>query len=153
MPKKSLRFTTTLARHGNKPLIVLPESVSAVWGDKPYYFVTGTVGGRSLRGRTERIEGRHALSLGQAWLRDNPLPDDEQIEVELWQEPPQVEDLPDDFADALRAQPEALTFFESLATFYRKGYLRWIEEAKRPETRARRIQEAVQLLREGRAQR
>jgi uncharacterized protein YdeI (YjbR/CyaY-like superfamily) len=41
----------------------------------------------------------------------------------------------------------------SLATFYRTGYVRWIEEAKRPETRARRIAETVEALAEGKKQR
>jgi uncharacterized protein YdeI (YjbR/CyaY-like superfamily) len=57
-----------------------------------------------------------------------------------------------DIADAVRADPQARAFFESLASFYRKNYVRWIEEAKRPETRAKRIAEAVSLLNAGRKQ-
>jgi hypothetical protein len=44
------------------------------------------------------------------------------------------------------AEPEARRFFESLPTFYRTNYVRWIEESKRPETRAKRIADAVAKL-------
>lgn len=48
---------------------------------------------------------------------------------------------------------EAKAFFEGLATFYRNGYLRWIEGAKRPETRSARIVEVLGLLKAGKKQR
>lgn len=50
------------------------------------------------------------------------------------------------------AEPEAKAFFDSLATFYRKNYIRWIESAKRPETRGARIAEMVTLLKAGQKQ-
>jgi uncharacterized protein YdeI (YjbR/CyaY-like superfamily) len=53
----------------------------------------------------------------------------------------------------LETEPDARRFFESLATFYRKGYIRWIEQAKRPETRDRRIAETVAALKAGKRQR
>jgi len=43
--------------------------------------------------------------------------------------------------------------WDSLATFYRKGYTRWVEEAKRPETRTKRLAEMVELLKAGKRQR
>ena len=56
-------------------------------------------------------------------------------------------------AAALEASPTARAFFEGLATFYRKGYLRWIDGARRPETRVSRIREMVGLLDAGKKQR
>ncbi len=50
-------------------------------------------------------------------------------------------------AAALDARPEARAFFESLATFYRRGYLRWVDATtRRPDVRAARIAEMVELL-------
>ena len=37
-------------------------------------------------------------------------------------------------------------FFESLPTFYRKNFMRWIDSAKRPETRAKHIAEVIETL-------
>ena len=50
-------------------------------------------------------------------------------------------------------EPAARRLFESLPTFYRKNFLRWIESAKRPETRARRIAETVATLKAGKRER
>ena len=45
-------------------------------------------------------------------------------------------------------------FFDSLAQFYRNGYLRWIDATKRsPDQRAARIAEMVELLKAGRKER
>ncbi len=50
---------------------------------------------------------------------------------------------------ALATNTVAKAFFDGLPTFYRKNYIRWIESAKRPETRAKRIVEMMALLAEG----
>jgi len=70
--------------------------------------------------------------------------------VELEPEGPQRGDLADDFASALEASPAAAAFFDTLAQFYRKAYLRWIDATtRRPEVRAARIAEVVDLLAAG----
>jgi uncharacterized protein YdeI (YjbR/CyaY-like superfamily) len=74
------------------------------------------------------------------------------VDVVLSPEGPQAEGLPTDVAGALDAEPQAKVFFESLATFYRNTYIKWIESARRPETRAARISEMVNLLKAGKKQ-
>jgi uncharacterized protein YdeI (YjbR/CyaY-like superfamily) len=54
--------------------------------------------------------------------------------------------MPPEFRRALRASPAAWRTFESLAPSYRRLYVGWIAQAKREETRARRIDEAISLL-------
>jgi uncharacterized protein YdeI (YjbR/CyaY-like superfamily) len=50
---------------------------------------------------------------------------------------------------ALRKHPVALGRFEALAPAQRRRYLAWIESAKRDETKARRLEEAIRLLTAG----
>ncbi len=50
---------------------------------------------------------------------------------------------------ALRKQPAAWRYFEGLASSHRRRYIGWIESAKREETKARRLQEAIRLLTAG----
>jgi uncharacterized protein YdeI (YjbR/CyaY-like superfamily) len=102
-----------------------------------------------VRGRLTERDGAHYLELGPAWCRDNRLAGQTDVEVALAPEGPQVASMAADLRAALNAEPEARRFFESLATFYRKGFLRWIDGAKRPETRARRIADTVAALRAG----
>lgn len=54
--------------------------------------------------------------------------------------------LPADLAQALAAEPEAQARFASLALSHQREYMRWIEEAKKPETRARRIAGTVKKI-------
>jgi uncharacterized protein YdeI (YjbR/CyaY-like superfamily) len=62
--------------------------------------------------------------------------------------------VPHDLAEALAAVPEAKARFDELAFTHRKEYVRAVLEAKRPETRARRIERTVeQLGQEARAKR
>jgi hypothetical protein len=54
----------------------------------------------------------------------------------------------------LQTSLQARAFFDSLATFYRKGYLRWIDATtRRPDVRARRIAEMITLLEQRKKQR
>ena len=57
--------------------------------------------------------------------------------------------VPEDFKRALDAEPAAGDFFASLGPTKRYSFLYRIEDAKRPETRAKRIAEYVELLAEG----
>ncbi len=50
---------------------------------------------------------------------------------------------------ALRKKPAAWRYFEGLAPSHRRRYVGWIESAKREETKARRLQEAIRLLSAG----
>ena len=53
--------------------------------------------------------------------------------------------VPPDLSDALAADPAARTHFERFSPSARKAYLYWLNGAKRPETRARRLAEIVRL--------
>lgn len=53
--------------------------------------------------------------------------------------------VPDDLRTALAAQPDAQALFDGAAPSYRRNVLRWIAQAKRPPTRAARIETVVAL--------
>ena len=52
--------------------------------------------------------------------------------------------MPDDLLGALGANPEATANFEAFPTSSKKIILYWVANAKRPETRAKRIEETVE---------
>ncbi|HET8621428.1 MAG TPA: YdeI/OmpD-associated family protein [Acidimicrobiales bacterium] len=60
------------------------------------------------------------------------------------------EPLPADLAAALAGDPAAAAAFDRLAPSHRREYVQWITEAKRAETRARRVVGTLDRLREGR---
>ena len=59
---------------------------------------------------------------------------------------PSATEIPAYVEKALKANMRAWKFFQQLAPSYRRAYIGWIESAKREETKARRIREAVRLL-------
>src|SRR5262249_32874250 len=112
--------------------------------------VGGSIDGRHVRGRLQPGGGGWVLPLGARWQRDMGYAAGDQVTVELAPEGPQRGDLADDIAAALAASPAAAAFFGTLAPFYRKAYLRWIDATKRrPDVRAARIAEVVSLLAAG----
>lgn len=58
-------------------------------------------------------------------------------------------EVPDDLKEALKKNAEAQTHFDNFAYSHKKEYLEWITEAKRAETRASRIEKAVEMLSQG----
>lgn len=58
-------------------------------------------------------------------------------------------DIPQELSEALARNRKAKDFFEKLAPTYRRHFIGWIVTAKRPETRARRLNESLALLGRG----
>lgn len=145
-------FQTTLQGDGSRVYITIPFDPNGVWGSKERHYVTGTINGIKFRGLLSAEAGNYVMPIGAAWRRDNGLAAGAAVTVSLTPEGPQQETLAPDVAAALANAPAATAFFNTLATFYRKNYIRWIESAKKPETRAARISEMIALLQAGKRQ-
>lgn len=57
--------------------------------------------------------------------------------------------IPADFQKAIKANQAASTVFADFSYSHRREYVRYIDEAKKPETRARRIEQSVAMIAEG----
>ena len=145
-------FKTVVNKSGSRVFIPIPFNPNDVWGVKQRHHVTGTVSGHGVRGSLGSDGQQYFLPLGAAWRRGCGIDAGDNVEVVISPEGPQSEGLSADVVAALDAAPQARAFFESLATFYRNTYIKWIESAKKPETRNARIQEMIQLLKAGKKQ-
>jgi len=145
-------FKAVVSKEGSRVFIPLPFNPNDVWGVKGRHHIRGTVNGLGVRGSLGSDGTQFFLLLGAAWRRDCGIEAGTQVDVVLSPEGPQSESLSPDVAAALDAEPQAKAFFESLATFYRNAYIKWIESAKRPETRSARIHEMIELLKAGKKQ-
>jgi hypothetical protein len=135
-------------------VLVIPFDPDEMWGGKAEHPVGGTINGRRVRGRLTRGSDGWVFTLSPMWLRDAEVMAGQDVQVELTPEGPQRGDLADDIAAALAASPDAAAFFDTLAQFYRKAYLRWIDATtRRPDLRAARIAEVIDLLAAGIKQR
>src|SRR6202051_1338892 len=143
----SQRFRAFIAADpGGSAVITVPFDPDETWGAKANHPVGGTIDGRRFRGRLS--PGGSGWVLPVRLHAGVAIGDD--VTVELAPEGPQRGDLADDIAAALAANLAAGAFFDTLAQFYRKAYLRWIDATtRRPDVRAARIAEVVDLLAAG----
>lgn len=59
--------------------------------------------------------------------------------------------IPDDFMKLLQKHKNCLTTFQNFSYSHQKEYIEWITEAKREETRQKRIKSAIEMLKEGKS--
>jgi len=147
----SQRFRAVIDRGpDDSAVIAMPFDPDEAWGAKANHPVGGAIGSCRIRSRLMPADGGWVLTLAQKRLLDLGLAIGDEVTIELAPEGPQRGDLSDDIAEALAARPEAAAFFDTLAQFYRKAYLRWIDATtRRPDVRAARIAEVVDLLAAG----
>jgi hypothetical protein len=131
-------------------VVVVPFDPDEAWGAKSRHHVHGTVNGCRVRITLEPAGDGWAFSMPPSRAQTLGLADGAEVTGELAPEGPQRGDLAEDLAAALAANPAAGAFFDTLAQFYRKGYLRYIDATtRRPDVRAARIAEVVGLLEQG----
>jgi hypothetical protein len=134
--------------------IELPFDPAAEWGKKRRHFVRGEIAGAEFEGSLGSRGGKAFMPLNKELRARAGVEPGARVAVrmESAEEAPQAE-LPPELEAALADQPDARSFLDGLSAFYRNEYAEWVAGAKKPETRAKRAQETVALLREGRKQR
>ncbi len=148
----SVRLTFTLVPRGPAAAVVLSdEQVAAVGEGAKRFPVVATVNGYTWRTTVTRMRGEFLLGLNRAVREQVGAQAGDTVEVELELDSAEREvEVPEALVAALAADPEARAAFEGLAFTHRKEFARWIQEAKRDETRERRVAGALEMLREGR---
>ncbi len=146
-----ITFTTELQPRGNASAVVLTDAQMEIVGEgskRPP--VRATINGFSWRSRLARMSGENLLGLSRAIREESgvQIGDVVEVTVALDSEPREVV-VPEVLAAALLDDPVAGAAFEALAYTHRKEFARWIEEAKKDETRQRRVVQALQMLRGG----
>lgn len=147
-----MRFRTTVELGGKTATgLRVPAEVVAglAKGKKPPVRVT--IKGHTYRSTVAVMGGAYFLPLsaenrGSAGVAAG---DEVDVDLELDTEPREVS-LPPDFTDALGRDGDAQRFFDGLSYSHKRRYVMGIEEAKTAETRQRRIDKAVSMLRDGR---
>jgi len=136
---------------GPAAAIVLDDDQVAAIGEGAKRFpVLAAVNGYEWRTTVTRMGGEFALGFSRAVRDGAGVETGEVIEVEITLDlAERTVDVPAALSEALAGDPQARAAFDRLAYTHRKEYARWIEEAKRPETRARRTARALEMLRAG----
>ena len=127
--------------------VVVPLDVPAVFG-RARPPVRGTINGSPLRSTIAKYSDDYFLVINRKVREAAGVAAGEtgDIELELDTKPRTVR-VPKDLAGALDEETRAA--FDRMSYTHRREYVEWIGEAKREETRRRRIAKAVELIGEG----
>jgi hypothetical protein len=151
MPAKRFRVVLEKAEESEATGIRIPFDVLKVYGTRARVPVRGTINGFPYRSSISPMgEGCHFMPVNKS-LRDGArAKGGDTISVVMERdEEPRVITPPQDLARALKADKGAQAVWEKLSYTHQKEYANAVEEAKRPETRARRIEKAVADLSAG----
>ena len=142
------RFRAALNRGDRGGYMVeVPLDVRAVFGEARAP-VRGTVNGTPFTGRISVYGGTYYLGFNKEIRDAAGIGDGDVLRIELERDDaPREVVVPTDLESALSAAG-LREQFDALAFTHRREYVEWIEEASE-ETRARRLEKAVEMLREG----
>lgn len=146
-----ITFRTTIELGGKTATgFAVPDDVVASLGAGRRPAVRVSLGQHSYRTTIASMGGRFMIPLSA----DNRAAagvaagDDVEVQLEADTAPREVA-LPADLADALAHDEPARTFFQALAYTHRKEWVRWIEDAKKPQTRTTRLAATIDALHAG----
>ncbi len=146
-----MKFRATVELGGKTATgIQVPEDMVAALGSGNRPPVTVTIGGHTYRTTVARMGGRFLVPLSVENRTAAGVAAGDQVDVDI--EPdigPREVAVPDDLAAALAQNETARANFDGLSYTHRKEWVRWIEEAKRAETRATRLAKTVESLHAG----
>lgn len=146
-----MKFRTMIEGTGKTTTgIIVPPEVVAELGQTKRPAVRVTVGGHTYRSTVSSMSGTFMISLSAENRAKAGVAAGDEVDVELVLDTaPRAVAVPSDLAKALKGDPEAKRFFESLSYSNQSWYVIWIEGAKKADTRERRVAKAVTMLREG----
>jgi hypothetical protein len=144
----ALQIHTVLEPVGPATAIELTDDQVVELGGGKRPPVRVTIGDRTARLRLAVMGGRNLIGLSKAARVELAVEIGDEITATIELDAAErVVEVPPDLAAALAAEPPLRTAFEALSFTHRKEHVRAITEAKRPETRARRVAATLDLLR------
>jgi len=147
-----LRFAARLVRHPNtakndSTVLNLPEPIA-----KKLHGLTtleGTINDHPFRAPLdETATGRCSLRVNKAMLKGARADVGDTVNLAVLGPEPKLK-IPADLRRAFAPSHEAQELWKDLAPLAQRDWVRWIEGAKTPETRARRITRTIDQLAEG----
>jgi len=131
--------------------VVVPDGIVEALGGGVRARVRGTLSGVEFRSNLMRYGGVVWLGVHKATAEAACVAHGDPVTVEMaLDETPRVVEVPEALQRALDGDAAAREAFDGLAFTHRKEYAQWVAEAKKDETRDRRVAETIEGLRAGR---
>lgn len=145
------RFRALVERgEGSVCAISIDFDVEQTFGKRGRVPVRGTLNGAPFRSSLFPMGGCHFMVVNRHLREAAGVSGGETVTVTMERDDePRTIEPPADFARALKANEEARATWDDLSYTHRREHVEHIEEAKKPETRSRRIEKSVALLAAG----
>jgi hypothetical protein len=151
MPAKK-RFSVLLEKDADSETtaITIPFNVKETWGTGGLVRVRGTINGFAFRSSVFPMGGgTHYMVINKDMRAGSGVRGGETITVTMERDDePRTVEVPKDFAAALKKDKQAQAVWDNLSYTHRKEHVKAIIEAKKPETRVRRIEKSIAQLSE-----
>jgi len=146
-----VKFRTVVLLNGKTATgLQVPDEIVTALGSGQRPKVRLTIGGHTYRTTVARMGGRFLVALNAENRQAAGVAAGDQVDVEIeLDDAPREVEVPTDLAAALDQDPEARQFFDQLSYTHRKEWVRWVEEAKKTETRQARLARTVAALHDG----
>ena len=142
---------TATPRGGGGTLVPVPRQVAAKLGLKGMPKVRAVIAGQPYRGSLMPMgDGTYCLGVLKSIQEAAGVKQGDTVTVELeldQDQAPRVVELPADLAKAIARDKKASAAWDKLSFTNKKEMARGLEEAKKPETRERRLAAAIAQLR------
>ena len=137
-----------LSAQGGGHAVVIPKDVAATFPSKRPP-VLAHINGVEYRSRLMIYGGQCYLGLRKDLLRQLDVRAGDHVEIELAEDHEErVVVEPPELTHALADNPAAAAAYQRLPFTHRNEYARWIDEGKKPETRAERVAKTIKRLTE-----
>jgi Bacteriocin-protection, YdeI or OmpD-Associated/Domain of unknown function (DUF1905) len=143
-----MRFRTTVELNGKTATgLRVPDDVVAALGAGKRPQVKVTINGGTYRSTVAAYKGAYMLPLSaeNREVTGVSAGDEVDVDLEIDDEPREVA-VPADLAEALNRHPAVRQRFDALAFTHQREWVRSVEDAKKPETRQRRIDKTIESL-------
>lgn len=149
MAAKKYRFKAKIeSANMGGAFVFFPYDVEKEFGTRGRVPVRATFDGVAYRGSLANCgHPQHMLGILKSIQDETGKNVGEPVDVVLWKdEEERTVEVPKELAQLMKKEG-LREFFDSLSYTHRKEYCRWISEAKKEETRAKRLEKAVAMLR------
>ena len=152
IPAMSETFRATIQQTGKTACgIEVPAAVVEALGGSKRPAVSVSLDGYAYRSTVAPMNGGWWLGVNAEHREASGLKAGDEVEVTLaLDDAPRELEVPSELAAALEADPQAKAFFDGLSYSNRRVFTLSVEGTSNPETRARRVEKAIALMREGR---
>jgi len=154
MNPQTIKFSAIIQQNGamNAAFVEFPFSTEELFNKKGQVKIKALFDGNvEYRGSLAKMKSDcHILGLTQEIRKQLGKTFGDEVSVSLTEDKEErVVEVAEDIVSVFNENPEAKTLFDKMSYTHKKEYIRWIEEAKKPETRENRKIKMIQMILDG----